>query len=1176
MPEDKPEQPRGLPQPSKEPASLTGNKEGAPKSPPKITKEQARKAIDKASAEAQKKPKERTPQEALKVAKEAVEAIVGQPEVAPQLEFLKGAPVLSEEAFASVILELVAEVNRRKIETDPDFLVRKAAELKEIARKTGVGWTEALGFIKVLNAKAKEIANKQPWIGERMYGLQITIDEIEESPKPLPSKSLFEPKLEERLSTLSVLPEESKRRILSFNERFKAAPQGITTRDFEHLAKYAFENINDMKQREDESGDSWKKRHGQAYEEVEQYLDAISPRLAELLGSPPGTRERFDRKIHYSRKFAENFLNPKNHQLREDEFYAILSEIIGSREESVRDLYGLYERAEISAFMTAVGSMPGVGKELARHYKLLQRAIMQCHDIDYYAGDPHGDVKSFVTSAALFRNEYWVEAHKDPLTETAMRCYYQALMMLRDNNNGFIPAWLVEGGYLDDLAANLFIQRIKMKQLYEVARKEDGTPILNKYHKPVLDEKKTLEFKDIWDDKTNGLNNRARAVLKIAKGCNIIQLHFLEIIAYSRVPMVDKDIAVTFASKPYEGLARWINWTGDLAGKYSWGETLHLPFFNILAERDKTKWTQSEAKKVIEAAAEGRMEEVFGEDAQRLIDVVDMGRICGWGGPQSKWRMLDATHYWDDKQKETLGAGIWLTYAGAWAEGEVRKKVVDEKYRREFREHLCKTAEFPEKEEDWEDGDWQLSEIKWLEHGMQKEVYGGKIEREWEKIKKQKKATYIEYVDGKPVKRKIKNIKDEIKEMAQIYKTKAIIQMVMRNPTRAASECEFKRDEVPGAPSIKRTLRDKIVQDILGINLYELSGSYMTKPGTPTQEMLEKQGQVAEVEGAINALHEKTVRYVLNERGELVADMQPRDLEDKDFEAIPEHGEKVRDLRQKAKDYWEEVKKEILGEKWSVEDWEKELFANPKNRFKTVMVGRKKEERYVFKKGLKIEEVLKSGATPSFRKLLKKEWAYLFAPEDISWGLLDTMALGGRHPLRRAGDFGAYIEGVKGLGLFVDGITGQPDFDDLLKQLKAAKEGFKGYDPNVGYKACYRFADAMLKLYDKAGWAQIPGVGDYLKAIKPSSIAKEVYGITNAIDLGANEKKEITDKIAQMNILPAQDEIYGKHFEYNAEKLARENNATTAHQIFEMILRGSLMVAGAMAFAALTAKEEEE
>jgi len=1160
------------------PAKKAGKEEGASKSP-RISPEEAKEAIQKAEVVAQRLQRQevkKTLQETLKIAQEAVQAVKAQPEAVSQLEFLKGAPILSEEAFAPVILELVAEVNRRKIETDPDFLVGKAAKLKEIARKTGADWIEALGFINAFNAKAKEIANKQAWIGERMYGLQKTIDEIEQPPKPLPSKSLLEPELEQRLPTLSVLPEKSRQRLLSFNARFKVAPQNITREDFSHFKKYLDEAIIDMKQKEGESVADWQDRHERAYGEVERYLEAISPKIAEFLGPPLGTRERFNYKIR-SHQFAKEFRKPENHKLRDDEFYAILSEIISSREASARDLYGLYERAEISDFMIAVGSMPGVGRELARHYRLLQRAIMQCHDIDYYAGNPHGDVKSFVTSASLFRNEYWVEAHKNPLIEIGMRCYYQALMMLRDNNNGFIPAWLVEGGYLDQLAEDLFIQRINMKQVYDVVRKEDGMPVLNKYQKPVLNEKKTLEFKDVWDDEKKGLNNRAKAVLQMAKGCNIVQLHFLEIIAYSRVPGYDYPTAAAFASKPYEGLARWINWTGDLAGKYSWGESLHLPFFNILAKRGKkTKWTQSEARRVIEAAAEGRLEEVFGEDAQRLIDVVDMGRVCGWGGPGSKWRMLDTTHYWDDKQKETLGAGIWLTYAGDWAKGEVRKKVVDEKYRREFRKQLCQTAKFPEEEKGWTDKDRQNFEMLWLESGMRKKVYGGKIEREWEDLqRKSKKKGKITYIDENGEKQTI-NIKKEEKRLEQIYKTKAVIHMVMRNPIRAASIVELKRTRIEGVPDEKITLRDKIIEQVLGIPLAELSGSYITTPGTPTKEMMEKQNQVAEVEGAIAALHEKTINYVLDEKGDLVPGMEPRDLRIDDFDAIPEHGEKVRDLRQKAKDYWKMVQKEILGKKWSAEDWEKELFANPKNRFKTVMVGGKKEERYVFKKGLDIEKVLKKGAASNLRKLLKKEWVYLFAPEDISWGALDVAALGGRHPLRKAGDFGAYIEGVTGLGLFIDQLAGEPDFGELLKQLKAAKAGFKGYDPYVGYKACYRFADAMFKIYDRAPWAQPLLIGTYLKALKPSSIAKEVYGITNAIDLGPGEKKEIIDLIGNMNILPPQEEIYGKHFEYNIEKLAAENGAQTINLIIELIMRGSVMAAGAIVFAALTAKEEEE
>ena len=334
--------------------------------------------------------------------------------------------------------------------------------------------------------------------------------------------------------------------------------------------------------------------------------------------------------------------------------------------------------------------------------------------------------------------------------------------------------------------------------------------------------------------------------------------------------------------------------------------------------------------------------------------------------------------------------------------------------------------------------------------------------------------------------------------------------------------------------------------------------------------MLERQAQAAELEGAIMALHEKTVRYVVDEKGEKI--MQPRDLTLDDFKAIDEDGVGVKNLRKKAIKYWQLVQKEVLGKELTPEKWLGQLFENPNNRFKTVMVGRKKEERYVFKKGLNIEEVLENSATSSMRKLIKKEWTHLFAPEDISWGFLDIEALGGRHPLRRAGDFAAYIEGVKGLSAFVDGIAGKPDFEKLLGQLKETKAAFKGYDPHVGNRSCYLFADAMLRFYSKAGWAQPPLIGDYLKAIKPSSVAKEIYGITEAIDLGPNEKKEIIDQIAQMNIIPPDD----KYGEYNTERLARENKATSAHQIFEMILRGSVMVAGAMIFAALTAKEEEE
>lgn len=812
-------------------------------------------------------------------------------------------------------------------------------------------------------------------------------------------------------------------------------------------------------------------------------------------------------------EFAKIEHDPEN---RDDEFYKRLKKLLERQEDESRHIMGLYEQADMDAFLHAVGQIKDrqeqrIGAELARRYDVRLQAIERFHDIDYWARHPSGEIKSYAGTVAQIQNYHVKEALSDPYVEIMRNCLEKALLFIRTTNNGYIPPNLVtpdpiRGGkiFWDELALKFFREKVEAKQVFDVQRyPSTGLPErddrfggnvyrLRNDHVGIAD----LDKQEL----------RVLATIQIAKGILALDERTLEIIGMSKVPGFDHaEFGIEepgFSSKAYGQLARWFNPMAEWMGKYKMGTTLHVPFFQTLIEGRPSwiEWSSDQWRKAMEAVMDGRLEEVFGLKAKRFLDMAEEMSFSGRWGPMSQWGTKDATIGWSDRDKERLGGSMRMVFAKDWAEEKIKKMFEKQN---------------PNKPESW-------------------------IYSQWERVKGNKEW------------------KDRIDNLTKTKRTWLWTQLTMRHPTIVAGY--LKEEVVIEGKRESRPIRDRIIKEILEINLEDY---YKNSNRTPSDAQRDRLMRIAELEGDMDTVQQKAMN---------IKDGTPRNIEDPDFNIITNE-----DRMKRAKAYWEKVKKAVLGD-WSFDQWHTAIGKTEvivKDKPVAIWFQNYMDIDSVFVNALNATQ----GNPPLLNKELAGRAIAMqhISTEDVQWRFLDIDTLGPPHWNRRAGDLGARIEAIQKEIAFLDMLTANPDRRKLAEKLNEVFLAEKSHDPGQAHKFMYLFALATGDLYRQDHWGKVPILGKVGPMVVPSSIAQKFFETTKAAAWSANNEREWTDQFSDGRTLPLKEYYGGKHFgPYNAHHLAKELGATRAMQITEMIIIGAGLATIATSIYALTKSVEDE
>ena len=389
-------------------------------------------------------------------------------------------------------------------------------------------------------------------------------------------------------------------------------------------------------------------------------------------------------RLELSPEVIDKIRDPKT---RDEMFFERLKEVLDEPDVESHKQMGLYEEADLKAFMHVVSQLPD-GDKLTSHYNNLKHAIFAFHDMDYYARHASGDIKSFKIAAHYFHNSYAVQAMSDPLVESMLQSCEQALKMIRDNNDGYIPSELVgysatrHVNYWDELTKQIFEEKVKAGLIHDYERYENGLGRLDKEGR-IFGRGKQFTEEDFHKEKL-----RVLATMQMAKGMGMLNARLLEIFAFSKVPgMASAEWGTDtsgpgFASIAYEGIARWFNPMGNFFGKFKPGESAFQPFFGILVGLDQNElkdfltWTPDKWQKIAAMASEGTLhdwlQKEWGPKAGRMLDLVSEFAFSGRFGPLSGWGEHDATLGFTDLDREREGGSLRLFQAKAWAEKRLK------------------------------------------------------------------------------------------------------------------------------------------------------------------------------------------------------------------------------------------------------------------------------------------------------------------------------------------------------------------------------------------------------------------------------------------------------------------------------------------------------------------------
>ncbi|MBI4029475.1 MAG: hypothetical protein HY376_03880 [Candidatus Blackburnbacteria bacterium] len=835
---------------------------------------------------------------------------------------------------------------------------------------------------------------------------------------------------------------------------------------------------------------------------------------------------------------------------RDEQFYERLKKLLEEPDGESHHIMGLYEKHDMDAFMHAVSEMEVLGpdrkpvpeherreitEDIRRMYQLRIDALMNFHDVDYWARHGSGDIKSFQGTVARIQNHQAKEVLSDPYVQTMRNCYEKALLFIRASHNGYIPPNLLSPDplrhgrtYLDDVALEFFQAKVAAGELYDIRRDAHGRTIRDAdYRGNVFSlNKKPMTLEDLEHQRL-----RVMAAQQIARGVLVLDMRTLEIIGMSKVPGFDHPefgiTEVAFSSKPYGQLARHFNIMAEWMGKYKMGVTLHVPYFQTLIEGKSEHfrlWNSNQWREVLNAVTEGKLEEKFGSKdahARRLIDMIDEWSFSGRNGPMSAWGIHDSTIGWSDRDRERLGGSIRMAGAKEWAEEKIKKD-----YERENKG----------KGEVW-------------------------IGEHWAKDKS----------EG--------NWKDEIDKLFKTKRAWLWVQTTMRHPTIVAG---YLREKV-GVPQkdkpLKqeyRNIRDRIIVEILGDELREILKDnkgipdhlkdagvspmeqyYSISSRTPGDDQREFLKRVAQLEADVDSVQQRAMEIKTG---------KPRDITESDFDIITDEKR-----RNNAKLYWKKTQEVVLGS-WSADKWYAELDVEFDGKGN---VG--------FGKYRDIDKTLEDANKDSRslicdKDLLTKSMMQHMSTEDVQWRFLDIETLGPPHWNRRVGDLGARIESEQKSIAFLDKLVANPDIPKLAEALREVYIAEKSHDPRQGHKLVWMLAKPTGELYRQDHWGRlIPFVGRVGSRVFKTSIAQRFLGTTRAAAWSANNERQWVDQFSDGATLPLKRFLGGQDWgPYNAQDLAKSLGGTWYQQALEFFLIGTSIAAAVTLLQAFTESRKED
>lgn len=884
-------------------------------------------------------------------------------------------------------------------------------------------------------------------------------------------------------------------------------------------------------------------------------------------------------------------LNPTHSRARDYLFHKIVYKVLTQRNRTSGDLYELEDRRDMSEFLlfvrevgkrdhttgdrftnpadvirhTASGEIRGrpIGDVLVENYEFQQDAINQSHDVDYWAAHAAGEMRQFQGSVAFYKNEYGEMAASDPVINAAYRAYEQALLMIKDSHNGYIPPAAIgydpnnQTYYWDHLAEDIFKQYISNGVVSTVEKhgrtglptaqdnqlnlRRDGAGNLVNLREGELDD---LEIKRI---------------LKLAKGYGVVSMRLLEIFANSRGPGSNhpKFGSDGFHSIPYEGMARHMQPLTHLFTKWKNGDVLYNAFFQQILDPSGRPWNASDINRIRQAAIEGRLEELY-PGAKRLIDQDNMTNFSGAFGPWTQWRLRDAMKDWNERDQLWLGGSMRMAMAKGWAQG----KVDEELGRRGIDPESIKNPEGMDRMMDlqFHSGPYQ----EWYEDGHHGGVAHGHAHAE---------------------------------KLARAHNAMVWLQMVEWNPLLVARNLNLRRQNNGGVYT-DVTLRHQIIERLLGINL--LRQDYRDNK-TPNDRMRKELREIAVLEADVAAVRERLINGQEHPRAVELSDIMGPDSAIQGTYMNPDHHPPVAYVddagrtwdenlrRERVKRYFEMVHEEVTGE---LLDWghTTEHTQHAMEHIGVYMVPGDDSIHINWNNILGHDsdhniEHLHSREDPTrhgLQDLVFRERNWLEATDDTSWRQLDLLNLGARQFLRRAGDLGSHAEGNQELQNYLNLITGKPDMDKLLEQLHKAKAAYGGDDVAVAWKTGYLFTQATGRLFEAriAGstWLADTFPGRVAMMFTDSCIAEQIYGHHHADNWTSNERRKWVDKIIDTRLLPPDAmDPWGNRYEWNAHRLQRELDARDVNVIWETVTMGIASAALLVLITALlnAAKGEE-
>ncbi|MCL4338404.1 hypothetical protein M1271_01810 [Patescibacteria group bacterium] len=841
-------------------------------------------------------------------------------------------------------------------------------------------------------------------------------------------------------------------------------------------------------------------------------------------------------------------------------FLRIHAAVLTQRRESFHDNFGLYERADFTAFINHIrNNMKGVRPETGQPfgeawvdwYVGLSNSIRLSRDIDFWASQPGADPEQFNRSLSLFLNEYNVQLMSVPGVEQAYRAYLSTIKSIKNHNDGYVPPALVEyspgkmvSGW-DNMAREWVKKMISMGQIQDVDRDPYG------FHK--LEENGfTLKLKEGPEGKLkmeNMSNEEMAMYMTLAKGYGISTWMLLDEFANSKVPGSDHPrwgMTGFHSLAAYEGVARAGNYFASVVTK--WKYTFkYFHMMNMLVPEHKRKvWGASdfnEAKKAYIAYRNGTFEKEFGKDAKRMIDLDNFSHFSA-NLPFSGWRHVDMTIGWSDKLRESMGSAHQIGMANAFAGAKVKDYFVVDKYKKEFRDKMREAGQ---------PYAGPRFDALWQERGYP--IYKARIENEWDSIKHKEE------------------VEELVSKYAKAYKARVWIETAMRNPLAIAQNVKVKVP-IPGftAEEGKRdvSIHLLLVQKILGIPYEDIKYGDDPKSreakvyASPTVSQERWMKEAADLESDIAVVREIAIR-------------ENRELRESDFNAISDAHRK-RD----ALEYWKAVRKMMLGdlspdlherlyEKLGLKmsengydydiDWEKiehvDHIVNEISHGEGIDLGNLEGVR------IQIPHQLN-------KELIDKEWDEMFSPDDISIRELDMMNLGSRHLIRRGGDALAHYQGGQRLEKYLMyDLKGNPNPEDLAKALSEVAQAYTGDDTLKGWRAAGMWAYATSKFYSF----------DYGHLGSPAQL--QVYGTRRGIAAWmANGRRKFWDTIEHLDVLPPTHEgfldYYAQPELMNIHELRRLSKADNVDVWMEIVTLGAALAIALTIYRAFTAPSEEE